>query len=109
MRLPPWGDRRALGVRLSPIDGSGDTVFAWRARGATHANGLKMTDDKNKNEGRTGHLAKKDARRNRLKDALRENLKRRKSQARGRNDIAPAPSRGDTAAPHDRGGEKPGE
>jgi hypothetical protein len=53
--------------------------------------------------------ARKGERRDRLKDALRENLKRRKSQARGRNDVAP-PSSGDEAtAPHDDGGEKPGE
>jgi len=68
-----------------------------------------MTNDKDKAEGQAGHLTKKDARRDRLKEALRENLKRRKSQARGRNDIAPAPSHGETAAPHDGGGEKPGE
>jgi hypothetical protein len=69
----------------------------------------RMTNDRDKAEGREGHLAKKDARRDQLKEALRENLKRRKSQARGRNDIAPAPSHGETAAPHDGGGEKPGE
>jgi hypothetical protein len=68
-----------------------------------------MTDDMKKGEGRAGHLAEKDARRDRLKEALRENLKRRKSQARGRNDIALAPSPGEAAAPHDGGGEKPGE
>nr|WP_291686548.1 hypothetical protein [Bradyrhizobium sp.] len=68
-----------------------------------------MTDDRDKGGGREGHRAKEDARRDRLKQALRENLKRRKSQARGRNDIAPAPSHGDAAAPHDGGGEKPGE
>jgi hypothetical protein len=68
-----------------------------------------MTDDREKGEGRAGHLAKKDARRDRLKEALRENLKRRKSQARARNDIAPAPSHDESAAPHDRGGEEPGE
>jgi hypothetical protein len=68
-----------------------------------------MTNDRDKAEGQAGHLAKMDARRDRLKEALRENLKRRKSQARGRNDIAPAPSHGETAAPHDGGGEKPGE
>ena len=68
-----------------------------------------MTDDKENGEGRQGHLAKKDAKRDRLKQALRENLKRRKSQARGRNDIAPASSHDEAAAPHDDGGEKPGE
>jgi len=68
-----------------------------------------MADDSDKAEGRAGHLVKKDARRDRLKQALRENLRRRKSQARGRSDIAPAPSHGEAAAPHDGGGEKPGE
>ncbi|SHG54705.1 hypothetical protein SAMN05444169_2994 [Bradyrhizobium erythrophlei] len=54
-------------------------------------------------------MAKKDAKRDRLKDALRENLKRRKSQTRGRGDIAPAPSHGEGAAPHGGSGKKPGE
>ena len=73
-------------------------------------NGSMMTDDGDQADGRPGHLAKKDARRDRLKEALRENLKRRKSQTRGRGDIAPAPSHGEIAAPHDGGGdEKPGE
>ena len=72
-------------------------------------NGSMMTDDGDKADGRPGHLAKKDARRDRLKEALRENLKRRKSQTRGRGDIAPVPSHGEAAAPHDGGGEKPGE
>ncbi len=39
----------------------------------------------------SGKGAKKDQRQDRLKQALRENLKRRKSQARGRDDPA-APS-----------------
>ena len=43
-----------------------------------------MKDAKDKGEGRTGELAK-NQRRDRLKLALRENLKRRKSQARGRS------------------------
>jgi len=77
--------------------------------GATHNSGSTMTDDRKKGEARERHLAKKDARRDRLKEALRENLKRRKSQARGRSDIAPASSHGEAAAPHDDGGEKPGE
>jgi hypothetical protein len=68
-----------------------------------------MTDDSDKATGPAGQLAKKGARRDRLKEALRENLKRRKSQARGRNDIAPVASHGEAAAPHDGGGEKPGE
>jgi hypothetical protein len=45
-----------------------------------------MTDDQARRE-RTGADVK-DSRRDRLKAALRENLKRRKSQARGRDDLA---------------------
>jgi hypothetical protein len=43
-------------------------------------------------------------RQDRLKLALRENLKRRKSQARGRSETTVAPSEGDDLPPHDRGG-----
>jgi hypothetical protein len=68
-----------------------------------------MTDDGDKADGRGRHLAKKDARRDRLKDALRENLKRRKSQTRERGDIARAPSHGEATAPHGGRGKKPGE
>jgi hypothetical protein len=48
----------------------------------------------------------KDSRRDRLKLALRENLKRRKSQARGRGD-ASASSESADASLDDAGGEKP--
>ena len=47
-----------------------------------------MTDDKQARERQAGGAAKKDARQDRLKRALRENLKRRKSQARGRGEVA---------------------
>jgi hypothetical protein len=66
-----------------------------------------MKDAKDKGEGQTGELAK-NPRRDRLKLALRENLKRRKSQARGRSDVVTVPSNGDDASPHDIGGKKPG-
>jgi len=66
-----------------------------------------MTDNDDTADGRGRHLAKKDAKRDRLKDALRENLKRRKSQTRGRG--APVPSRGEAAAPHGGCDKKPGE
>lgn len=49
-----------------------------------------------------------DPRQDRLKLALRENLKRRKSQARGRSDAGAAPSNSDDVSPH-HGGGKPGE
>jgi hypothetical protein len=49
---------------------------------------MKDTDDRG---GRPGERPAKVARQDRLKLALRENLKRRKSQARGRGDLATAP------------------
>ncbi len=52
-----------------------------------------MTDEKDKREGHAGSHAK-NSRQDRLKLALRENLKRRKSQARGRSDGIAAPSDG---------------
>jgi hypothetical protein len=72
-----------------------------------------MTDDKDKREGQAATLAKNakkastDPRQDRLKLALRENLKRRKSQARGRGDATVAPSNGNGVAPHDGSGKKP--
>jgi hypothetical protein len=54
-----------------------------------------MKDDKDRREGQTGARAQnsgKHTRQDRLKLALRENLKRRKSQARGRSDVAGASS-----------------
>jgi len=67
-----------------------------------------MKDEKDKREGQTGTAAK-NPRQDRLKLALRENLKRRKSQARARGDIAAAPSNRDDLTPHDVSGKKPGE
>ena len=46
-----------------------------------------MTGDRGKGSGQADSRAK-DSRQDRLKLALRENLKRRKSQARGRDDAA---------------------
>jgi hypothetical protein len=63
--------------------------------GAAHANGATMRDDKGKGEGETGGPAKKDARQDRLKLALRENLKRRKLQARARSGAATGASLND--------------
>jgi hypothetical protein len=68
-----------------------------------------MKDEKDKHAGPAAKHPKPDSRQDRLKLALRENLKRRKSQARGRSDPAPASSNGDEAAPHDDSGNKPGE
>ena len=67
-----------------------------------------MKDDDDKRERQTGAVAK-NPRANRLKLALRENLKRRKSQARGRGDVAGASS-GDAELSLDKQtGKKPGE
>ena len=49
----------------------------------------------------------KDSRQERLKLALRENLKRRKSQARGRSEEAAAPSETREASLDDAGGDEP--
>ena len=67
-----------------------------------------MKDGNEKREGQSGSL-EKNPRQDRLKLALRENLKRRKSQARGRDDFALAPSNADDVTPHDDGDEAPGE
>ena len=45
-----------------------------------------MTSEKDNAQGQSGNAAK-DLRHERLKQALRENLKRRKSQAKGREDF----------------------
>jgi hypothetical protein len=66
-----------------------------------------MKDGKDKDEGQSGKGAKK-LRQDRLKLALRENLKRRKSQARGRDDFTIASSKSDDAAPHDGSKKDPG-
>jgi hypothetical protein len=65
-----------------------------------------MKDEKDKGEGQTGQRAK-NPRQDRLKLALRENLKRRKSQARGRSDVTMVPSARDDVSLHDVGEEKP--
>jgi len=65
-----------------------------------------MKDDQGKGTGKTGADVK-DSRRDRLKLALRENLRRRKSQARGRSDPGAASSETVDACLDDAGGEKP--
>lgn len=64
-----------------------------------------MKDDQVRGE-KTG-AGVKDSRQDRLKAALRENLKRRKSQARGRDDRAS--SEAADASLDDAGGEAPGQ
>ena len=67
-----------------------------------------MKDDQDKGERQVGAGAR-DSRRDRLKLALRENLKRRKSQARGRSDVDAASSENADASLDDGGGAKPGQ
>ena len=63
-----------------------------------------MQDDKDKREVQTGMPAK-NPKQDRLKLALRENLKRRKSQARGRSEATPSETA--DAFLDDASGEKP--
>jgi hypothetical protein len=65
-----------------------------------------MKDDQDKRERQVGAGAR-DSRQDRLKLALRENLKRRKSQARGRSDPATSPSGHGDAALDDASGKEP--
>jgi hypothetical protein len=63
-----------------------------------------MNDEPDKGEGKNPKQDPgKDSRQDRLKLALRENLKRRKSQARGRNGKAATPSEHDDQSPHEAG------
>jgi len=70
-----------------------------------HSDRPAMTDDRDKIERQTAPA--KDSRQDRLKLALRENLKRRKSQARGRSEPANASSENADASLNDAGGKKP--
>jgi hypothetical protein len=63
-----------------------------------------MTDDTDKRKSRPAGNPRQD----RLKLALRENLKRRKSQARGRSDVAATSSEDAGASLDDAGDKKPG-
>ena len=63
-----------------------------------------MTGDPGKDVSKN-NAGVKDSRRDRLKLALRENLKRRKSQARGRSDAGSSEDAG--VSLDDAGGEKP--
>ena len=66
-----------------------------------------MTDDKDKDKGKGEGRAARNSRQDRLKLALRENLKRRKSQARGRSDGAATPRDDAGASLHDEFEKKP--
>ena len=60
-----------------------------------------MADEKQKSQTRA-----KDSRQDRLKLALRENLKRRKTQAKERSKVTDAPSTGSEASPHGEVGKR---
>ena len=70
-------------------------------------NGLRMQDDPQTRKARSA-TAMPDPRQQRLKLALRENLKRRKSQARGRHDEVAAASEAVDAPPDAAGDSKTG-
>jgi hypothetical protein len=70
-----------------------------------HASGLTMKDDGN-NSGRAAEKAPKGEREARLKLALRENLKRRKSQAQEKGDFTAASPRSADVVP-DRADDSP--
>jgi hypothetical protein len=66
-----------------------------------------MMNDKDKGEAGSARPGK-NPRQDRLKRALRENLKRRKSQARGRDDTAIVSSNADGVGSRDGGAKSPG-
>jgi hypothetical protein len=79
---------------------------SWFREGTGQQTGFTMKDDKNKPEGWSRNPARH-ARQDRLKLALRENLKRRKSQARGRDERMDASSDRADGSLNDAGGKKP--
>jgi hypothetical protein len=61
-----------------------------------------MNDEPDKREGKNPKQdPRQDPRQDRLKLALRENLKRRKTQARARSGVTIAPSEQEDPSPHD--------
>ena len=68
--------------------------------------GLTMKDNQDRPAGKSDADVK-GSRRDRLKLALRENLKRRKSQARGRSEEVATPSETRDASLDDAGGDEP--
>ena len=66
-----------------------------------------MQDENDRREAPGAGNPKPGSRQDRLKLALRENLKRRKSQARGRSDVATPGSDTTGMSPHQHRGTKP--
>jgi hypothetical protein len=105
------------GMRGSPMNArwSRKSSKIRSTAAVAHANRFPMKDEKPKRGAPPGHPdqgpardSSKDSRKDRLKLALRENLKRRKSQARARGDFTNASSGSDDIASHQRREEDPG-
>ncbi|MFY9957231.1 hypothetical protein [Bradyrhizobium sp.] len=101
IRFPFFGGDGEVSAR--PLD---NRLFC-REMIPRRSNRFTMKDDRDKRERQTGRPAK-NPRADRLKLALRENLKRRKSQARARDDATMAPSNGDDVCSDDFSGKEPG-
>jgi len=82
---------------FDPVDGGGASGYDCCRQ---HEFSV-MTDRSGKSEGRNKAL-----RQDRLKRALRENLKRRKSQARERSNVTSAPSNDHETSPHGEVGKR---
>ncbi len=108
---PGIGDCTA-GQRNTICSGLGEAsrAFPLTLFRQMRSNGPTMKNDKDNREGPSGKSEKNprqnprsNPRNDRLKLALRENLKRRKSQARGRDDSASVASSADEVTPHEGG------
>ena len=105
--FPIFSARAAHALRRTPARPGSAYVSSIRLSSTSrHSNGSGMKDDQDKRERQVGAGAR-DSRQDRLKLALRENLKRRKSQARGRSDPATSPSGHGDAALDDASGKEP--
>jgi hypothetical protein len=91
---------QAVGELVSMGPSPGDTGASRRL------DGREMKGDQGKGAEKAG-AGVKDSRRDRLKSALRENLKRRKSQARARDNVAASSESADVSLDV-AGGVKPG-
>jgi hypothetical protein len=103
--------RRQSDARHSASVAAKQPMHAFRPSGFRpgHSDRFTMKHEQDKDEDQTVTPAKKNTRQDRLKQALRDNLKRRKSQARARGDVTMAPSSRDDVTPHDGSAKKPGE
>jgi hypothetical protein len=109
--IPIRACRRIISPQLADRAGCAD-IRHWlcSARaGRWRFESFAMTGDQDRGGGQAGARVK-DSRQDRLKLALRENLKRRKSQARGRDDATSSEAAHgslDGGSPDDAGGNEP--